>query len=64
MLALGVFLRRCRFNILSNNTDREGKTFVSSMEGKGGLPVYTTQYHPEKASDCKHDCWGKHHLPC
>lgn len=36
------------FNILSTNVDRQGNPFVSSMEGKAGLPIYTTQYHPEK----------------
>jgi gamma-glutamyl hydrolase len=37
-----------RFTVLSTNVDREGKPFVSSMEGKNGLPIFTTQYHPEK----------------
>eukprot|EP00698_Gefionella_okellyi_P006616 TRINITY_DN15940_c0_g1_i1.p1 TRINITY_DN15940_c0_g1~~TRINITY_DN15940_c0_g1_i1.p1 ORF type:complete len:312 (-),score=64.62 TRINITY_DN15940_c0_g1_i1:51-986(-) len=35
------------FNILSTNVDRAGKTFVSSVEGKT-VPVYATQFHPEK----------------
>jgi len=43
------------FTPLSYNNDRDGKTFVSSFECKvtsksGGwkLPIYATQYHPEK----------------
>jgi len=35
------------YNILSTNRDREGKEFVSTMEGKN-LPVYGTQWHPER----------------
>lgn len=37
-----------RFTILSNNSDREGNVFVSSIEGKSGLPIWASQYHPEK----------------
>src|SRR5688500_15840478 len=37
-----------RFTVLSTNVDRAGLPFVSSMEGKDGLPVGGTQYHPEK----------------
>jgi gamma-glutamyl hydrolase len=37
-----------RFTALSTNVDRNGKPFVSSMEGKGGLPIFATQFHPEK----------------
>lgn len=36
------------FTVLSTNVDRAGRPFVSSMEGRGGLPIFTTQYHPEK----------------
>eukprot|EP00003_Mantamonas_plastica_P024915 TRINITY_DN4762_c0_g1_i1.p1 TRINITY_DN4762_c0_g1~~TRINITY_DN4762_c0_g1_i1.p1 ORF type:complete len:378 (+),score=134.15 TRINITY_DN4762_c0_g1_i1:129-1136(+) len=35
------------FNLLSTNKDREGKEFVSSIEGKE-FPIYGTQWHPEK----------------
>jgi gamma-glutamyl hydrolase len=35
------------FDILSYNSDREGKTFISSAEGKN-YPVYALQWHPEK----------------
>ena len=35
------------YNQLSLNNDREGVTFISSMEGKK-YPVYGTQWHPEK----------------
>lgn len=35
------------FNVLSTNLDRAGKAFVSSIEGKL-IPVYATQWHPEK----------------
>ena len=34
--------------ILSTNVDANGKEFVSSTEGLGGLPIFTTQFHPEK----------------
>lgn len=37
-----------RFTVLSTNVDRKGAEFISSMEGQGNLPVYATQYHPEK----------------
>ena len=35
------------FDLLGTGVDRGGKTFVASMEGKT-LPIYTTQWHPEK----------------
>ena len=35
-------------DVLSVGSDANGKQFVSSTEGKGGLPIYTTQFHPEK----------------
>lgn len=35
------------FNVLSNNVDRKGRPFVSTIEGKT-LPFYGTQWHPEK----------------
>lgn len=37
-----------RFTVLATNVDRVGKPFVSSMEGQEGLPIFTSQYHPEK----------------
>ena len=37
------------FLATSTMVDRKGKPYISSMEGLAGLPVYTTQWHPEKA---------------
>ena len=37
------------FNVLSTNNDRNGKQFVSTMEGTK-YPFYSTQWHPEKNS--------------
>lgn len=37
------------FTVLGTSVDRAGKEFVASMEGKT-LPVYTSQWHPEKAN--------------
>lgn len=36
-----------RFTVLSTNCDRQGREFVSAMEGNS-LPIYSTQFHPEK----------------
>lgn len=38
-----------RFDILGTSVDRNGKEFVATIEGKDGLPIYATQWHPEKA---------------
>jgi len=35
------------FTVLSYNNDRDGNTFVSSMESNN-YPIYATQFHPEK----------------
>merc|ERR1712130_698398 len=35
------------FNVLSNNADRDGRYFVSTIEAKN-LPIYGVQWHPEK----------------
>jgi len=35
------------FNVLATNFDRQGKEFVSLVEGKK-YPVYASQFHPEK----------------
>lgn len=35
------------FNILATSQDRQGKTFVASVEAKNA-PIYATQWHPEK----------------
>jgi gamma-glutamyl hydrolase len=35
------------FRVLSTNTDKKGKTFISTMEGIK-YPVYASQWHPEK----------------
>lgn len=40
------------FTILSNNVDRGGRPFVSTIEGRGGLPVWAVQWHPEKVRVC------------
>lgn len=37
------------FDVLSTNYDRTGLPFVSTVEGKGGMPFYGVQFHPEKA---------------
>ena len=39
-----------RMAILSTNLDEKGREFVSSSEGKNGLPVFTSQFHPEKVA--------------
>ncbi len=36
------------FRLLATNADRNGREFVSMVEGAGGLPVWATQFHPEK----------------
>ena len=36
------------FSVLATNVDRAGRPFVAMVEGKGGLPVWATQFHPEK----------------
>ena len=33
--------------MLSTNVALNGQTFVSSLEGRGGLPVFGVQFHPE-----------------
>jgi len=35
-----------KFDILSTNFALECKEFVSTIEGKDGLPIYGTQWHP------------------
>lgn len=36
-----------RFTVLSTNVDRQGKEFVSTTQANT-MPIYTTQWHPEK----------------
>mmetsp|Transcript_16637 Transcript_16637/g.30514 ORF Transcript_16637/g.30514 Transcript_16637/m.30514 type:complete len:340 (+) Transcript_16637:2035-3054(+) len=36
------------FNNLANYVDRKGRPFVAVVEAKHGLPIYATQFHPEK----------------
>ena len=43
-----------RLEILSTNVDRVGRPFVSTVEGRGGRPLYATQWHPERPGFC----WG------
>jgi len=35
------------FEILSHNEDKDGKTFISAIEGKNA-PIFATQFHPER----------------
>ncbi|KYQ88154.1 peptidase C26 family protein [Tieghemostelium lacteum] len=35
------------FNVLSTNVDRDGNTFISTIEAKN-YPIFGTQFHPEK----------------
>ncbi|EGC36406.1 hypothetical protein DICPUDRAFT_31892 [Dictyostelium purpureum] len=35
------------FNVLSTNVDRDGNTFISTIEAKN-YPIYGVQWHPEK----------------
>jgi gamma-glutamyl hydrolase len=35
-------------SILATNVDRNGREFISVVEGRNGLPVFATQFHPEK----------------
>ena len=34
--------------MLSTNYDLKGREFISMVEGRGGLPMWATQFHPEK----------------
>ena len=43
-----------RLAVLTTNTDRQGRPFVSTVEGRGGRPLYGTQWHPERPGFC----WG------
>jgi len=36
------------WNVLSTNIDSTGLPFVSSVEAKGGVPLFGVQWHPEK----------------
>ena len=36
------------FVVVSTNHDKNGHEFVSTMEGRDGLPAYATQWHPER----------------
>ena len=36
------------FDVLSTNKDRNNLVFISTVEAKGGLPIFATQWHPEK----------------
>lgn len=36
------------FDVLSTCLDENGQSFVSTIEAKGGLPLYGVQWHPEK----------------
>ena len=37
------------FTALASSFDRGGNEFVAAMEGQNGLPIYATQWHPEKS---------------
>ena len=45
---LGCPLLTSRLRPLSTNVDRDGAPFVSTVEGVNGLPLFGTQWHPEK----------------
>ena len=36
------------FTVLSTNVDRVGKPFASTIEAKGGAPIWGVQWHPER----------------
>ena len=36
------------FDVLSTSVDANGDVFVSTVEGKNGVPIYGVQWHPEK----------------
>jgi gamma-glutamyl hydrolase len=36
------------FSVTSTAVDRDGRAFVASIEGRGGLPIYGVQGHPER----------------
>ena len=36
------------FDLLSTSVDRAGRRFVSTIEAKGGAPIWGVQWHPEK----------------
>jgi gamma-glutamyl hydrolase len=38
-----------RFVVTATQTDRAGRAFTASMEGRDGLPIFSTQWHPEKS---------------
>ena len=44
-----------QFKVLSYSLDRDGRKYVSTIEGRD-LPIYATQWHPEKVrrTQCLH----------
>ena len=36
------------FRVLSTNVDRKGKAFASTIEARGGAPIWGVQWHPER----------------
>ena len=36
------------FSVLSTNIDTRGRMFASTIEAKGGAPIFGTQWHPER----------------
>jgi gamma-glutamyl hydrolase len=38
-----------RFTVLATQTDRKGQVFTAAQEHQGGVPIFSTQWHPEKS---------------
>ena len=43
------------FKVLSTNVDSKGKAFASTIEARGGAPVWGTQWHPERYYEWRTD---------
>lgn len=53
------------FDVLATNHDLKGREFISMVEGKGGLPMWGTQFHPEKnIFEQGMACDGSPPVPC
>ena len=37
------------FHVLATNVDLSGREFISLVEAKGGIPIWASQFHPEKS---------------
>jgi len=47
------------FDILGTSVDKNGKQFIAMLEARN-LPIYATQFHPEKSL---FEWWGPSHIP-